>query len=65
MILAKLITILLDEHDIPHSRRKRATGKKMCRLIAVADYKFYQTIAGNDIYDAANYIVSFNVALLK
>ncbi|XP_071148410.1 ADAM 17-like protease [Mytilus edulis] len=46
-----------DEHDMPHSRRKRATGKKLCRLIAVADYKFYQTIAGNDIYDAANYIV--------
>ena len=30
----------------------------MCRLIAVADYKFYQTIASNNIYDAANYIVS-------
>ncbi|CAC5401430.1 ADAM17 [Mytilus coruscus] len=39
------------------AEEKRATGNKMCRLIAVADYKFYQTIAGNDIYDAANYIV--------
>jgi hypothetical protein len=29
-----------------------------CKVIAVADYKFYRFIGGNDIYSTAAYIVS-------
>ena len=43
------------------SRVKRAAapdGWSTCRMIAVADYKFYRFIGDRSIYTAANYIVS-------
>lgn len=44
-----------------HSRSKRASGQTAwttCRVVAVADYKFYRFIGNRNIYSTASYIAS-------
>ncbi|XP_067686012.1 ADAM 17-like protease [Haliotis asinina] len=53
----------MDAQDPPTSgrgfpgRSKRSTPSwNTCQLVAVADYRFYQTIGGSDIYTTASYM---------
>jgi hypothetical protein len=43
--------------DNEHHRSKRASNVN-CRLITVADYKFYQSMGNSNKYTTANYMVN-------
>ncbi|XP_069107313.1 ADAM 17-like protease [Argopecten irradians] len=52
-----LLRRMKDKDENEHHRSKRATRTR-CRLMAVADYRFYSNIGGSNKYTTANYIVS-------
>ncbi|OWF45574.1 ADAM 17-like protease [Mizuhopecten yessoensis] len=52
-----LLHRLQDKELNKHHRSKRA-AKTRCRLMAVADYRFYTNIGGSNKYTTANYIVA-------
>lgn len=51
-----VFTILVNPADNNHHRTKRANNVN-CRLITVADYKFFQSMGNSNKYTTANYMV--------
>lgn len=51
-----VFTIPVNPADNNHHRTKRASNVN-CRLITVADYKFFQSMGNSNKYTTANYMV--------